>query len=404
MTETPYRLFDDELYYADPDFQLGLLRSSRPVTQVFLPGGVVAWLVTGYESVRHVLGSEDFLKSLDNWRAYQEGHVPITAEIALVSGENMFTTDPPEHTLLRRTMQASFTKRQIDRLRPFINDLTRTLVEQVSPVSGRTVDLMPALCELLPIGVICHLFGVPMNERPQLRWWAHHLFGTDTDAAVKAHAEIGFYLETLVDRKEREASDDLTTALIRASEGFTTLSRSQVADQLRLMLVAGHETTVNLLANSVLTLDAHPFARDLLADDPKKWPKAVEELLRYNTSITNSYFRFARTDTILEGVRIPAGEPVVVSHAAANRDPARWEEPDCFDIEREHLPHITFGYGLHHCLGASLARTEILAALSMLYTRYPGLEVVSPSGGFEWTRSISSRGPRTLPVRLRSSR
>ncbi|SPL96436.1 putative cytochrome P450 hydroxylase [[Actinomadura] parvosata subsp. kistnae] len=378
---------------------------SGPVVPIELPGKVSAWAVTSYDTVDAVLSNDGVLYSKNprHYTALHDGTVPPDWPIRqLIEGDHLLAKDGTDHRRLRSLVNRAFTPARVQSLAPRIQELTDELLDRLEG-EGETVDLVWHFTEPLPVAVICELFGVPEPERALIRRCTHVLLShtAGPDEAAAAGGELLGYLSTFIGRKRDDPGDDLTTALIRAQEADgDRLSDNEMLWILWLVLIAGHETTVHLLANAVIALCTH---RDQLAaaqaDD--SWEQVVEETLRSRNSVMNVLFRYPLDDVSVAGTTIRTGEPIMVAIGGAGTDPARYgEDAGRFDISREQEPHLAFGRGPHFCLGAPLARLESRIALRTLFTRFPGLRLSVDADDIPYTSSLITEGPTELPVVL----
>jgi cytochrome P450 len=311
----------------------------------------------------------------------------------------MLLMDPPDHTRLRKLVSRSFTVRRMEELRPRVQQIADELVAAL-PATG-TVDLMRQYAFLLPVRVICELLGVPEEDRDDFGSWSSTMIDeSPNDDKTAAAQRLGGYLAELVERKRAEPDDALLSALTQVSDEGDALSQEELVAMGMLLLIAGHETTVNLIGNGVLGLLTHPEQRAALAEKPELWPTAVEEFLRWDSPVTNTPVRFAATDVEIAGTTIPEGAVVVLALSAANRDGERFAEADALDVTRDDRGHVAFGYGLHHCLGAPLARIEGQVALQTLFTLRPDLALAVDRADLVYRRSVLVHGVTALPVTL----
>ncbi|AQZ68635.1 putative cytochrome P450 hydroxylase [[Actinomadura] parvosata subsp. kistnae] len=376
-----------------------------PVVPIELPGKVNAWMVTSYDSVSEVLLNDGtlFSKSPLNFPALHDGTIPPDWPIRqLIQGDHLLTKDGADHRRLRGLINRAFTPARVASMEPRIQELTDGLLDRLAG-EGEPVDLVRHFSEPLPIAVICELFGVPEEERYQIREWTNTmLFHTATpEEAAAAGGQMLAYLGAFVERKRAEPGDDLTSGLIQAQEDDgDRLSDNEMLWILWLVLIAGHETTVHLIANTVVALCADP-AQIPAADDRDAWAAVVEEALRSRNSVLNVLFRYPLQDVQICGTKIRAGEPISVALHGAGTDPARYGAgAERFDASREPDAHVGFGRGPHFCLGAPLARLEMRIALSSLFGRYPGLRPAIDADAITYTPSLITEGPMELPVVL----
>ncbi|MFE0605296.1 cytochrome P450 [Streptomyces sp. NPDC058892] len=388
-----------EEFNADPYPFYEALRAAGPVHRLVL-GGERAWLVVGHEEAREALNHPALSK---NWLGSELIEVTQVPAVAT----NMLDTDPPHHTRLRRLVAREFTARRVESLRPRVQQITDGLLDAMEALPGRRADLIASFAVPLPMTVICELLGVPNLDRARFRYWSGEIVapldGAGADPRVLE--EMTAYLFELVAAKAQEPGEDLLSALIRTrDEDGDQLSPDELIGMAFLLLVAGHETTVNLIGNGVRALLAHPGQLAALRADPDGLiGSAVEEMLRYDGPVQHATYRFADTDLELGGVSIPAGSSVMVALAAADRDPARFTAPglpgpEVFDIRRTGQGHLAFGHGIHHCLGAPLARLEGRIAIRSLLERFPGLAEDPEAGPRDWLPGTLMRGVTRLPL------
>jgi cytochrome P450 len=397
-TEDPAELVDmiedPAAFVADPHARYARLRAGGAVRHVRLPDGATAWLVLGHDLVRSALTDPGLRNDIRT-----SGDRSDDGGFAV--GRNMLQADPPDHTRLRRLVAREFTGHRVAALRPRVERIAAELLDEMVP-RGRA-DLVDALAFPLPITVICELLGVPAADRDDFRRWsAEVVAATDPVAATAAQGDMSAYLTELIAAKRADrGADDLLAALARAPEdGAQALSPGELLGMAFLLLVAGHETTANLISSAVHLLLRHPDQLALLRADPSLLDAAVEETLRHEPPALATNFRYAARDVRLGDVTVPAGDAVIVSLASANRDPLRFRDPDRFDITRDAAElrrHVSFGHGIHHCLGAPLARLEAPLALRALLARCPGLDL-DPAAPAAWRPSLL-HGLATLPVR-----
>ncbi|MEU7635091.1 MULTISPECIES: cytochrome P450 [unclassified Streptomyces] len=367
------------------------VRNRPGLLKVQLAYGEPAWLVTRYAEARFVLGDQRFSRAEGIRR-----DEPRQSEGSRNSG--ILSMDPPDHTRLRTLVAKAFTVRQVEKLRPQVKELTRELLDEME-AAGPPADLVDLYALPIPVAVICRLLGVPAEDRPQFRAWSDAALSTSSLTAEEFDAnreELRAYMGKLIDQHRQDPQDDLMTALIDARDVNDRLTELELIDLCVGILVAGHETTATQIPNFVLALLDHPDQLAALREQPELIGGAVEELLRFVPLGSGAgQPRYATEDIEVGGTLVRAGEPVLVAMGAANRDALRFDGPGKLDVRRTGNQHLGFGHGVHHCLGAPLARLELQEALSALITRFPGLHV---AGDVEWKTEMLVRGPRVLPV------
>jgi cytochrome P450 len=376
-----------------PEFRT--LIKNRPVVLAELPDGSLAWLVSGYEHARQMATDPRFSRALavSSDRA-QQGFEAFAA--GSISG-----IDPPEHTRLRKLVASAFTARRVEALRPrvtgIVDDLIDALVSQPQPA-----DLISAFSLPLPVKVICEMLGVPIEDMGQFHTWSDTVLGDwerNSDDVMSAAVDMFSYFGKLIEMKRAEPADDLMTALIAARDQDDRLSEEELMVLGCTVLIGGHETTANQINLSLLTLLDHPAELAKLRADPDLIPGAVEELLRYVRLGGLVPARVTSEDVQIGGVTIPAGETVIPLFGTANRDPSVFTDPDRFDVTRAPANHLGFGIGVHHCLGAQLARMELQEAFRGLLGRLPGLRLAIPAEQLRFKHGMVIHSLCELPVR-----
>ncbi len=376
------------------------LAAAGPVHRIMLPTGQLAWLITGYDEVRQAL--HDARLIMGEATQANLGYGLLRTDVFAAMGQHMLNRNPPDHTRLRRLVTTAFTRRRIEQLAPRIQQITDELLDTMATQTH--TDLIDSFALPLPITVICELLGVPTDRRAEFHEWTYTvvtgvLAGPDRLVAA-ATAMVG-YVRELVDVKRATPADDLRSALVAVRDGQDRLSENELTSMVFLILVAGHETTVNLIGNGVLALLTHPEQLALLRAQPHRLPTAVEELLRFDSPLQTSTFRLTTEPIDIGGIIIPASEIVVAGLQAANHDPACTSRPDVLDITRTDNPHLTFGHGIHHCLGAPLARLEGQIALGTLLARFPRLRLAVPAEQLPRRPGVLMNGLAALPMILR---
>lgn len=382
---------------------LAELSARGPVHHMRLATGADAWVVTGYAEAKAVLTDPRVVKGGASHTPFGD-ELPPSLFSALSS--HMLTTDPPEHTRLRRLVSAAFTRRRVESLAPRIEALCADLLSGLEATldADGEADLIAEFAAPLPITVICELLGIPRSSHADVRAWASPLLAgrfAGYEAFLRASEEIVEFLHGLLADRRRAPQDDLLSALIAVRDGDDRLTEDELTSMVYLLLLAGHETTVNLIANGVNALFDHPDQLAVLRASHERLPAVVEELLRYDSPAQVTIPAITAEPIELAGRSIPAGENVVVALLAVNRDPSRFADPDALDLARDDGGHLAFGHGVHHCLGAPLARLETRIALDALLRRFGDLERAVPAESLERTPSLIINRLAALPVRRR---
>lgn len=391
---------DTDAYYQDPAGFFARLRESGPVIPVRMPEGRRAWLITRYADARAVLADPRLANDVHH---FPGGPLKRPSEEAGGLHAHLLNTDPPHHDRLRRLVQKAFTPRSVDRLRPHTEEIASGLLDAMGSAS-RTVDLLGAYARPLPAEVLCELLGIPAKDRGHVAAYVR-AYG-DPSQADRATTGLSAYLTELIAAKRAEPTDDLLSAMCRVrddvnedgtGEGLTDTELRSLSFQI---IVAGFDTTVNLIGNSVLALLTYGEELARLRKDPPLLRKALEELLRLTSPVSHATDRFTTEEMTIGGVTIPAGEWVFAAISSANRDPDRFPDPDPLDVGRDASGHLAFGHGIHYCLGASLARMEAEVALGALLPRFPEMELATSPEELRWRPVSLMHGLEELPVRL----
>jgi cytochrome P450 len=391
-------------FWQDPYPTYAGLRQGAPVHPVVTPDGLRVWLVTRYEDVRAVLTASQLAKDVAVvgnlfQRNTVAGRSPRSVDRRTAG--HMLNSDPPAHTRLRTLVSKAFTPGRISGLRPRVEALSAALL---NTLEGREeVDLVDDYAFPLAITVMCELLGLPEGDRESFRQWTQDYNSTGAPEVVTAAAQsITAYLGGLIGEKRRALGDDLLSALIEARDVGDRLSGDELVAMVFLLLSAGHETTVNLIANGMRALLHHPDQLARLRSDPALLPTAVEEFLRYDCPVNLATYRFTTERVTIGEVEIPENELVLASVASANRDGGRFSVPDRLDIARAPNHHLAFGAGAHYCLGAPLARQEGEVAFRDVLRRYPQIESAVPLEEIRYRQSLLMRGPESLPLRVQT--
>ncbi|WNG30413.1 cytochrome P450 [Cystobacter fuscus] len=376
------------------------IRQEAPIVRMMDPYfQTPVWIITRYKEAVELLRDNRFTKDQDKLPENAPSRRMRIDSLAAIN-QHMLSADPPDHTRLRTIVSKAFTPRRVEELRPRVTAIAQRLLDDAQPKGS--MDLLDAFAFPLPVTVIAEMLGVPTEDQDQFREWTNVIINPPVNGDVgplqKAGMEFLQYFQQLMTRRRAEPRDDLLTALMTAEEQGDRLSPVELVSMLFLLLVAGHETTVNLMGNGVWALLKHPEQLERLRANPALIDSAVEEMLRYRGPVETTTYRWALQDTELHGQVIPAGEAVLASLMAADHDPAQFPEPERFDITREPNRHIAFGFGIHFCLGAPLARLEATVALNLLLERMPRLRLAVDERELRWREGILVHGLQRLPV------
>ena len=369
------------------------MRRHSPVRPIETPSGRM-WLVTRYADARQMLSDPRLIKQPPRQQDFADSQ-------ARLLNEHMLSADPPVHTRLRRLVSKVFTAGRIENLRPRVREIAESLVEPLAGAPGerRRADLVADFAIPLPITVICEMLGVPSADQDSFRTWSNTIVtGVATGGSFDAMRALSGYIVDLIADKRSSLGEDLLSALIAVRDDNDRLTERELVSMVFLLLIAGHETTVNLIANGMHLLLTHPDQYRRLRSDPSLIPTAVEEFLRYESPVETTTFRFTAEPVEVGGVTIPAGEVVLAALTSANRDEERFADPARFDITRRENSHLAFGHGIHFCLGAPLARLEGQVAFETLLARLPELALAVPAEDLAWRPGILIRGLVDLPV------
>ncbi len=371
-----------------------------PLVPVELTGGVAAWTAMSYQAVSEVLAGDGtvFSKNAQKCPALHDGTIPADWPMrAFTDIDHMLNKDGEDHRRLRKTISAAFTPARVAALESQIRRIAAELIDGFADEQGE-VDLIPRFTLPFPVRVICELYGVRDADQSRLRDWAAILM-SHTSTAEQMQAAMGemlAFLGDFLEAKRREPGDDLTSAMLAANTD--NLTTDDMVNMLWLVIMAGHETTVHLLANAITALSDNPEQLDkALTQD--RWADVVEEALRYRSPVYSANLRYAQRDVTIAGVDLPKGA-IVIWNGNVGRDPERYPEADVFDIDHDHRGQLAFGRGPHVCLGAPLARLEARIALSALFNRFPLLRLAQDSALLAISPQIMTAGPLALPVRL----
>jgi cytochrome P450 len=371
------------------------LQEHEPLSRVQLPYGDEAWLLVRYDDMRTALGDPRFSLA----QAVVRDAPRLLPQRA---GTILTDLDPPEHTRLRRLVAKAFTVRRVERLRGRAEQVAGELLDEMVK-AGPPADLVQRFALPLPGLMISELLGVPYADRDEFREWVGAFISLSALTTEQRNAQLGklaAYLTGLAAQRREAPSDDLLGALVAASEEGDRLTEDELIQLTMLLLAAGYESTASPIATFTYALLTHPDQLALLYARPELIPNAVEELLRWvpQISTTGALPRYALTDVQLSGGVVAAGDAVLLARHIAHRDPRVFEDPNRLDVTRKFQGHLAFGHGVHHCIGAPLARMDLQVALAALLDRCPGLRLAVAEDDLEWKTGMAVRGPVALPV------
>ncbi len=410
MTTNPSvepNLMDPDLI-TDPYGGYGRLREEAPVLRGRAMDGSPAWYVTRQEAVRTVLGDRRFVNNaasvpgveVDSARDRELEMIGVPHDLTGYFTDSILDADGADHTRLRKLVSRAFTVRRVAELRPRVEAITKALLDGLAA----HVDLIEAFAYPLPITVICELVGVPEADCPAWRKWSNALASMNPQTVPAAVRDMVDHVHDLIRQRRADPADDLLSGLVRAQdEAGDRLSDTELVTMVFTLVHAGHQTTAHLIGNGAVALLTHPDQLALLRADPDRWPGAVHELMRWCGPVHLTGLRYAVADVEVGGVLIRAGDAVQAVLVSANFDPREYPDPDRLDVTRRPSGrgegHVGFGYGVHYCLGAALARQQAEVALRALFDRFPGLALAVDEPA--WVRIPGLRLMAELPVRLR---
>lgn len=399
--DRPVPLYGAE-YTRDPYPLYAELRARGPVHRVRFPSGVDAWLVTGYRAAHQALTDARLGKHHSRGNAAWRARASIMPEPQHSQLQvHLLHQDPPRHTALRRLITDAFAPQRVSALAPRFREMAEALLD-VLPEHGEA-DLVEAFAAHFPFQVLAHVIGLSgeFAERFDRDWGKVVQPVGPTDPGRPAYEArlrgLQQYIADLVVHKRREPGEDLLSRLVAARDAGD-IGPEELDSMIFQLLVAGQEPVTHQISTALVTLLRHPERLAELADRPELLPRAVEELLRYDSAFELTTWRFFAEDADLHGTRIPAGDSVIVSLCAANRDPEQFADADTLDFDRSPNPHLAFGHGIHFCPGAALARIELRIALGALLRRLPDLRPAVPDAELRWIPAVLARGVDRLPV------
>jgi cytochrome P450 len=380
----------------EPPPRLAELRARQLLTTVALPSGDTAWLATRHADVRQVCTDRRFSRA-----AAKAPGAPKFGRSAPQADDSIIFMDPPEHTRLRRLIAPAFSAQRMRSLAVRVQEQVDDLLD-VMAKEGPIADFVSGLAQPLPIRAICFLLGVPYEDQEQFRAWgeaAITISPEGVDGVRRARASLEEYLRGLLEERRHRPAEDVLGTLVAARDGDDRLTEAEMLDLGISLLLAGYETSARQLSLSVLTLLRHPVQLSRLRADPAGLMSvAVEELLRHVPLTAVNFMRVATEDVEVGGTLVRAGEGVIPSIVAANRDPGVFAEPDALDVGRASNPHVAFGHGVHYCIGAPLARLELQIALTRLLERFPGLRLAVEEHEIPWRADLAMATLVELPV------
>ncbi|MEV4137311.1 cytochrome P450 [Dactylosporangium sp. NPDC049742] len=396
MTTAPSTPLFTQDFWDDPHPVYAAMREQAPVHRLQLPTGMEMWLVTRYADARSALGDPRLSKRV----GATANAAALAREVSAPLTRHLLANDPPDHTRLRRLVAKAFTARRVEQLRGRVEELSAALIAGMA--EREHGDVIDDYAVQLPIQVICELLGIPQEDQTEFRRWTGVLVAGSVERAGVPEAAASFlaYLRTLIATKRAEPADDLLSALIATTDEGDRLDEDELTSMVFLLLIAGHETTVNLIGNGMWTLLTRPEEHRRLLADPALIPRAVEEFLRLESPVETATFRVAMEPVTYGGITIPAGAVVAISLLSADRDPDRFPDPAAVDLDRPDNQHLAFGHGIHYCLGAPLARLEAQIAFRDLLAAFPAMRLAVPASELIWRPGVLIHGTTTLPVHL----
>ncbi|MEU5365818.1 cytochrome P450 [Streptomyces sp. NPDC005925] len=396
-----YWMFSDE-YTQNPYEAFSVLRAEEPVTLVETPDGARAWLVTRYEDVRSALADPRLSRDIE--KLYEALGRQIGKELKATDEitNHLANSDRPRHTRLRKALVFAFTPRRVADMRPGLEKAVDELLDDLAV--QKQPDLLVGLTEPLPIIAIAQLLGVPPSDWRQFQIWSrtmHTVDATDPTGILAQHTrELSDYMAGLIAEKTRHPSDDLISAMVHA-EGDKLLSPKEILSTAFALMTGGNETTTALMTGCFAALLTHPEQAARVRADLDLLPRVVDELIRFSSPMLYSLQRLTLEDVEIGGTTIPAGEIVMISPASANHDPEAFaDRPEELDIDRPKPAHLTFGHGIHNCIGSHLARAQAEIGIRRVFERFPDIRLAVRPSELRYQPTLLARAPMALPVRL----
>nr|WP_194962794.1 cytochrome P450 [Streptomyces sp. NRRL B-1677] len=398
----PVPLYGPE-YKRNPYPLYARMREAGPIHRVLFPSGVTAWLVTGHEAAQKTLADPRLGKNHDRGNDRWRERASIMPEPQHSQLQvHLLHQDPPKHTTMRRLVTDAFAPRRVEGMRARFQEMADALVDAM-PADADSADLVRCFAARFPFQVLAEVIGLPPHLAARFRreWGKVVAPVGPADPGRPAYEALlrelqGYIAEVVADRRGAPG-DGLLSRLVAARDGGE-LTREELDSMIFQLLVAGQEPVTNQITTAMVALLRHPEALARLRAEPGLMPAAVEELMRLDSAFELTTWRFLAEDADLHGTRVPAGDSVIVSLCAANRDPERFPDPDALDLDRAQGPHLAFGHGVHFCPGAALARIELQVAVGTLLARLPGLRLAVPEEELSWIPAVLGRGTAELPV------
>lgn len=374
------------------------IREQDPIYRFPMPNGHLAWIITKYKDAVEILSDSRFVTNHPGNTEAAEPNLP--PHQAIIS-RNLLSVDPSDHRRLRRLVQKAFTPCMVEQLRGRIEEITNHLLDKVQ--NKGEMNLIDDFAFPLPIMVICEMLGVPVEDQDKFRGWSDVIMeGVNnpnfSQQSERVMIEFVDYLKELIAKRRNNLKSELISDLISVEDEGDVLTEHELYALVFVLIIAGHETTVNLIGNSVLALLEHPEQKEKLKHQPELIHSAIEEILRYNGPAEVSNMRFASEEMEFRGKRICKGDLLFIALSSANRDSEQFINPDTLDITREANNHIAFGKGVHYCLGAPLARLEGEIAINTLLRRMPDLRLKTAESLLEWRHGMIIRGVKEIPL------
>ncbi|MBK7896199.1 MAG: cytochrome P450 [Anaerolineaceae bacterium] len=379
------------------------MRQEDPIYAHRSPGGGTIWYITRMAEGTAVLKDNDhFVKDFRNTLP-PDAKKPQKSAMHRLINENMLFADAPDHTRLRTLVNQAFTPRRVEQLAPRIQQITDELLDGIA--AAGQADLIADFALPMPVRIIAELLGIPPEDQAEVADWSQAIISPGSrnlnySARKRKVRAFVAYLQEMFALRQKNPQDDLISALVQAEEAGERLNEAELSSMVALLLVTGHETTVNLLGNGALALLTHPEQLGLLRERPELWETAVEELLRFDGPVEISTTRWVRADFAFEGHQMRRGDVVRVVLASANRDGCHFAQPNVLDVTRRDNRHLAFGMGIHYCLGAPLARLEGQIGLQTLFERFPNLQLAVPTAQLKWRSGVLFRGLKALPIHI----